>query len=84
MAGTRDQPPAAARYPRGGGKEQASGRLAPPWCPRRRAQRLASQVYTAPSRKGRRVSERNPMFIGIGTVVLIVIIVLVVLMLRRR
>jgi hypothetical protein len=33
---------------------------------------------------GRRASERNPMFIGIGTIVLIVIIVLVVLMLRRR
>ena len=29
-------------------------------------------------------TERNPMFIGIGTIVLIVIIVLVVLMLRRR
>jgi hypothetical protein len=83
MAGTRDQPPAAARYPGSRGK-QASGRPARLWRPRRRAQRLASQVHTALSRKGRRVSERNPMFIGIGTIVLIVIIVLVVLMLRRR
>jgi hypothetical protein len=40
-----------------------------------------------PSRNCRRASERNPMFIGIGTIVIIVIIViivLVVLMLRRR
>jgi hypothetical protein len=32
----------------------------------------------------RRASERNPMFIGIGTIIVIVIIVLVVMMLRRR
>jgi uncharacterized membrane protein len=34
--------------------------------------------------RGARLKERNPMYIGIGTVVLIIIIVLVVLMLRRR
>jgi hypothetical protein len=33
--------------------------------------------------RGRCASERNPMFIGIGTIVVIVIIVLVVMMLRR-
>jgi hypothetical protein len=37
------------------------------------------QVY-----KSRSEDKENPMYIGIGTVVLIVVIVLVVLMLRRR
>jgi hypothetical protein len=37
-----------------------------------------------PSRKAGAHPERNPMFIGIGTIVLIVIMVLIVLMLRRR
>ena len=34
--------------------------------------------------RGRCATERNPMFIGFGTIVVIVIIVLVIMMLRRR
>jgi hypothetical protein len=41
------------------------------------------QVQPAPSRETARIGE-EPMFIGVGTIVIIVIIVLVVLMLRRR
>ena len=63
--------------------------------PGRVPQRGPGQTATAPSAwpprythsvpQGRgAASQRNPMSIGIGTIVLIVIIVLVVLMLRRR
>ena len=56
---------------------------AQPWTDRQHAP-APSQVLAASSREAGVQPERNPMFIGFGTIVVIVIIVLVIMMLRRR
>jgi hypothetical protein len=42
------------------------------------------EAHSPDSERCRMKEEGNPMYIGIGTIVVIVIIVLIVLMLRRR
>jgi hypothetical protein len=51
--------------------------------PGRPARHLVRPVACGPPVRGRREGRNQPMYIGLGTIVIIVIIVLVILLLRR-